>query len=165
MKESKNNFINGNTVLAPNYNPARPLQDEEYEKLKKSKKESLHNIRQKRLKSKKNTLMTIALVCIVGVTMISRYSAVYSVQRQLAKVKANITTLDSQNESLKITLLKNSNIQQIEDSAVNKLHMVQPDKSQIIYADLTKDNFAKEIKDDKKNSQQNLFMRIKNMLF
>jgi hypothetical protein len=69
------------------------------------------------------------------------------------------------NENLKVQLLKVSNMQQVEDTAKTKLHMVTPDKNSIIYTEATKDYFANNTNENKKNTQENLIAKLKNMLF
>jgi cell division protein FtsL len=140
---TKSNYINGNTVLAPQYDPSI---DEEYLKLKKKRKERLKNKNKKAVKTKLTIIRNIVLVFIVGVTLIGRYSSIYNMQKQVNNTQDEITNLNLQNDNLKVELVKQSDITKIEDTAVKKLNMVQPDKNVATYIDLSKDNFNNDTK-------------------
>lgn len=140
---SKSNYINGNTVLAPQYDPSI---DEEYLELKKKRKEKLKIKNKKNMKMKLAIIRNIVLVFIIGITLIGRYSSIYNMQQQLNKTQNEITDLNRQNDSLKVELVKENDVQQIQDTAVTKLNMVQPDKNAVTYTNLSKDNFNTDAK-------------------
>ncbi|GLC32387.1 cell division protein FtsL [Clostridium omnivorum] len=165
MKDDKNRYINGNTVLVPDYTPERKKDKEEYEKLKKAREERLNQKKAKSLKDKKNTLICIVASFAVCLLLISRYTTMYSMEKELSKVKVEINTVNVENESLNLALLKESNLQHIEEVATNKLHMMKVDKNNVIYADLSKDNFGKTANEEKKTAQENIIEKIKNILF
>ena len=135
---SNNNYINGNTVLAPQYDPSI---DEEYLNSIKKRKERLKIKIRKSMKSKFCIMRNIILVLIIGITLVGRYSSIYNMQQQLNKTQNDITDLHRQNDSLKVSLVEQSNVSQVQATAVTKLKMVQPDKNVAIYTDLSKDNF------------------------
>lgn len=162
MMDNKNNYINGNTVLVPEHNPEKK---EKYEKLKKAKQERQQYLRQKRLQSKKKAMVVIALTFAMGVLLIARYSAMYNMQKNLTKIKTDISSLKVENESLKVSLLKADNLETIEDIAKNKLHMRSPEKNQVIYTDLTQDNFQDTQKKAEDNKQRSIVQRIKSMFY
>lgn len=139
----KNNYINGNTVLAPQYDPSI---DEEYLELKKKRKEKLKINNKKNMKIKLATIRNIILVFIIGVTLIGRYSSIYNMQKQLNKMQNEITDFNRQNDSLKVELVKQNDVAKVQETAVTKLNMVQPDKNSVIYTNLSKDNFNTDAK-------------------
>jgi cell division protein FtsL len=162
---NKENYINGNTVLAPNYEPIGPSKKQEYEKLRKAKAENLNKKREKRVNSKAKTLSNIALVFIIGVTLIFRYASIYNIQKNLSNIKSHTINLNKENENLKVELVKASNLDNVEKIATEKLHMVRAEKAHAIYTDLTKENFAKVTNANKNDSKLSLLQKIYNMLF
>lgn len=165
MKDDRNKYISGNTVLVPDFTPEKKRDKEEYEKLKKARQENLNQKKAKRLKEKKNTLAYILASFAICVILVSRYTTMYSMEKKLSKLKADINTINIENESLKLALLKVSNLQHIEEVATNKLHMIKVDKNNVIYADLSKDNLGKTANEEKKTTQENIMDKIKNILF
>ena len=160
--DDKRGMISGNTVLAPQY---LPKEKDKYEELKKLRNENKKKQKLKQIKSKKKVLRNIAITFILGVTLIGRYSMLYNVQRDLNRINTQISTVKVENENLKVELLKFSNIHYIEEKAISQLHMIRPDKDQVIYTDLSKNNFGKLTKEKVENKQQNLMEKFKNMIF
>jgi cell division protein FtsL len=165
MKDDKNRYINGSTVLIPDYTPERKKDKEKYEKLKKAREERESQKKAIRLKGKKNTLICIVASFAVCLLLICRYATMYSMQKELTKLKTEITTVSVENESLNVILLKENNLQHIEEIATNKLHMIKADKNNVIYANLSKENFGKTANEEKKTTQENIIAKIKNILF
>jgi cell division protein FtsL len=147
---SDNNYINGNTVLAPQYDPSI---DEEYLKSIKERKEKLKIENKKSIKRKFSILRNIVLVLIVGVVLVGRYSSIYNMQQQLNKTQNAISDLNRQNDSLKVSLVERGNVSEVQDIAVTKLNMVEPNRNVVIYTDLSKDNFNSDAQNtaDKNN--------------
>lgn len=160
----KQSRINGNTVLAPEYVPSRRYRNEEDEKLKKERKQKLIDERNIKIKKKTRTLRNIGIVFILGVTLIGRYCVIYNMQKNLSEAKTQISTLNKENENLKVDLVKYNNMVYIEDIAVNKLHMVRADKSLAIHLNLSKDNFEGTLSENE-IKHESLLQKIKNTLF
>lgn len=157
------NLVNGSTVLAPKREPY-PGKEEEYEKLRKIKEKQKALI-EKRTHKKAQVIKGIGLAFLIGIIMIGRYSAVYNLQGNLAEINSDIHNYKMENENLKVQLIKASDIQEVEKSAKTKLHMVTPDKDNIMYVNTTKDYFADQTKEKGKNTKEDLIAKIKNMLF
>lgn len=162
---NKENYINGNTVLNPNYDPQGPSKKQEQEIFEKAKAKNLQNIMEKRVNSKAKTLSSIVLVFVIGLTLVFRYACIYKVQKNLSNIKNETISLNKENESLKVELVEASNLANVEKIATEKLHMVRADKTQAIYADLTEENLGKVTSSDKNEVQLSLFQKIYKMLF
>lgn len=159
------NLVNGSMALAPKHKPQTPNVDEEFERLRKARLEREKVQAQKRVKAKLQIMKGILFTFAIGIVLVLRYSAVYNLQKGLTTVNSQIHNYSMDNENLKVQILKVSNMQQVEETAKTKLHMVTPDKNSIIYNEATKDYFAKSTNDNKKNTQENLLAKLKNMLF
>lgn len=159
---NKNNLVNGNTVLAPQY---QPDWDDEYKKLKEAKTRNLLNKRDKNIRKKASVLLNIACLFIFGILLVWRYSMIYGMQQNLNKTKNNVIEVSRDNESLKVELVKFSSMAYIEDYAVNKLKMVKPEKGTAVNIDLNKQNFTYNVKDNEKGAKKNLWTKIFNIIF
>jgi cell division protein FtsL len=165
VKKSRFEYINGSTVYAPERHRESPLKKEEYEKLRKTKIQRINRIKLKKNAQKRKVMVSIVTVFGVGISLIWGEAQVYSSQRELTKIKKEIVDIGRQNDDLKIQLLKVSSLENIKQNAENKLHMMIPDRKNVIYADLSKDNFSREPKDGSENKTKDLWMMIKNLLF
>lgn len=158
---NEESFINGSTALKPEYMPTETPVERE-----KKKKKRGHNKNKKlRLKNKLKIMRNIAITFIVGLTLVARYSMIYDMQRELNSIKVNINETNKENENLKVELVKYNNLKYIEDNATNKLHMIQPDKGTVIYTDLDKKVVKKTEKKNDNEIQQNIWNKLKKVLF
>ena len=88
---------------------------------------------------KKTAALQIALVIFVlGVGTIWRDTKVYSLQSQIGGLNDEIKTVNAENEALKVDLLKNSSLKNIEANAKNKLGMITPVDAEKVDVDLSK---------------------------
>lgn len=149
---SNSNYVNGNTVLAPKYDPSI---DEEYLNSIKKRKEKLKIKNKKGMKRKLCIMRNIALVLVIGITLVGRYSSIYNMQQQLNKTQSEISDLNRQNDSLKVSLVERGNVSQVQNVATTKLSMIEPDKNVAIYTNLSKENF---------NNDQNTADKNNNMI-
>jgi cell division protein FtsL len=162
----KENYFNGNTVLVPEYIPTNPKKREELEKLEKARKQNVEKKRNKRIEYKFNVIRNIGIIFIIGITLIYRYSVIYNMQKNINMINDEISTVNKQNEDLRIQLIKVSSIQEVEKVATEKLHMISPDKNHVIYSDLSKNNFIGEAtKNTNIVEKENIFNKLISMLF
>lgn len=162
----KQKIINGNTVLVPQYEPSTQEEKEEYEKLRKAKRESQNLHRYKNNKKKAKVILSIALAFAIGITFIWRCSVLYSVQKNLDDAKTQANSLVTENESLKVNLLKNSGIEIVESTAISKLKMAYPEKNHVAKCNFGKDNFSKVTPSkNSSNNDMDIISKIKSMFF
>lgn len=160
---NENSVIRGNTVLKPNYNPYEDNQFERKEERERKLKQNKQ--RNRRLKSKVKVMRNIILTFITGLTLVGRYCIIYDMQRELNSVQSNISVINKDNENLKVELVKYNNLQLIEDTAINKLKMVKPDKSGAVYTNLSKEVIQSREKKKEIEVQQNIWNRLEKILF
>jgi cell division protein FtsL len=158
-------YIKGSTVFAPDININRPVRKEEYERLRKSRAQKLSRIRQRKNDHKKRVVLSILVVFFAGLGLIWNESQVYKTQRQLTRVRREINEVHHLNEALRVELIKVRGIGQLQEAAENDLGMVRPDRSNIVYLDLSKNYFEREPKDGRESKAKDIMARIKNLLF
>jgi cell division protein FtsL len=156
---NQGSYINGNTALKPEF-------DDYKEKFNSKKKLENQKIREKRLKVKLSVVRNIVFAFLISVSIIGRYGIVYNMQGNINKVDKNIKEIIAENDDLNIKLATLSNLSTLENVSTGKLAMVREDSNQIVYSDLTKNNFKISkiiLSSDKAND--GIIDKIKNLLF
>lgn len=160
---NEESFIQGNTVLQPEYRPYKDNKDYK-EKNKKNLKRNRNT--KKRINSKAKIIGNTILAFIIGLVLIGRYCVIYNMQMELNLTKHNINEINKENENLKVELVKYNNLQYIEETATSKLQMLPPDKGAAVYTNLDKENIKiteKKVQD--KVEKQNIWSRLTKVLF
>lgn len=163
--KNRNIYVNGSTAYAPERNTENPLTKEEYEKLRRAKIERSNRFKQKKNAKKRGTIINIAGIFVIGLGIIWSEAQVYGIQNQLSSIKKEIVEVNKSNEDLRLQLVKVSSISNIKTVAEEKLHMINPNRSQILFADLNKNNFSDAPEDNREGKAKELFLKIKNLLF
>ena len=122
---------NGSSALKPQRKEQTIPSKENYDK-KKKKIEQQRRKKQKDKKIKKSVYQIVLLILVVGGITISRDVKVYKTQQQLDSLNKEINSVITENEALKVQILKASSLDKIEDIAKNKLKMILPTKENMI---------------------------------
>lgn len=161
---NEDSIIRGNTVLQPEYKPYRDVEAEEQKKAK-IKRAKEKKLKQRKMKNKLRVMRNIGLTFVIGLLLVGRYCVIYNMQMELNSMESNINEINRDNENLRVELVKYSNLQYIEETAVNKLHMLPPDKGSAIYTNLDKDVLQYTEKKSAEKEQQNIWNKLKKSLF
>ena len=123
---------NGSSALKPQRKEQTIPSKETYDK-KKKKIEQQRRKKQKDKKIRKSVYQIVLLILVVGgITTISRDVKVYKTQQQLDSLNKEINSVITENEALKVQILKASSLDKIEETAKNKLKMILPTKENMI---------------------------------
>ena len=122
---------NGSSALKPQRKEQTITSKETYDK-KKKKIEQQRRKKQKDKKIRKSVYQIVLLILVVGGITISRDVKVYKTQQQLDSLNKEINSVITENEALKVQILKASSLDKIEDIAKNKLKMILPTKENMI---------------------------------
>lgn len=132
-------YVRGNTAVTPQRKYDDIKKDKRYKNLEDEKKRKNKLIRQEKIK-KRNAALQIALVIFVlGVITVWRDTKVYNLQTQVGTINNEIKTVNSNNEALRVELLKHASLINIESNAKNKLKMISPVDAKKVDIDLSKD--------------------------
>lgn len=166
LLENESNSIYGNTVLAPG-GAALPNEktkkQEEVERKREQRREEKQQQQQRVVRALKFA-GTLAGGFILAFTILFRYSAIYSMQKEVIEVNNEIYNLSEENEALKVQLIKYSNISYIEEIATKELKMVNPIAGNAIYCNLKSIELPQEEKNTE-NRTITLLKKIKGFLF
>ncbi len=158
---NEEDMVNGNTVLQPEYKPYIETEEKKYgnKNIGKDKK------RRVKVKKKLKIIRNIGLAFIVGIVLVYRYSVIYNMQTELNSVESSINEIDRENENLKVDLVKYNNLQYIENNAVNKLHMIVPDRANAVYVNLDKKTVKTQEDVDEIKTQKGILNKLKQLIW
>lgn len=122
---------NGSSALKPQRKEQTTPSKKNYDE-KKKKIEQQRRKKQREKKLKKNVIQVVLLILVVGGITITRDVKVYKTQQQLDSINKQINTVITENEALKVEILKAGSLDKIEETAKNKLKMVLPTKDDMI---------------------------------
>jgi len=159
--EKQKNYINGSNALMPELKKDTQKKDK-YKKLQREKREREIRISKEKNQKKKSAIRYILILFALGILLTSRYAIIFNIQKDLSSVKNQIQKVDSENEALKIDILKVSSYESVKNTAEKQLNMKEPDNSKALIVDLSKNNFKESNKDKEKLSK---FEKLKDILF
>lgn len=122
---------NGSSALKPQRKEQTIPSRETYDKRKK-KLEQQRRKKQKNKKTKRSIYQIVFLILFVGTVTIGRDVKVYETQKRLDSLNKEINSVITENEALKVQILKASSLDKIEETAKNKLKMVLPTKDNMV---------------------------------
>ncbi|MGG5462487.1 septum formation initiator family protein [Clostridium sp. B9] len=122
---------NGSSALKPQRKEQTVPSRKTYDK-KKKKIEQQRRKKQRDKKLRKSVLQIVSLILLVGGLTIARDVKVYKTQQQLDAMNKKINTVITENEALKVDILKASSLDKIEEIAKGKLKMKLPTKEDMI---------------------------------
>lgn len=160
MNENRSSYFNGNTVFESM--PQEIPESSESRKLEQQKRQIIRNENNKKATHNLLAMVKIVLLCIAGLFIVYRYASIYSMEAKIASIGTQTENVNYESENIYLELLKFNNIDYIQNTAINKLHMSFPDKNSKEIVDLTKNNFNDEVKTEKKES---VIQVIKDKLF
>ncbi|MGV3025523.1 hypothetical protein ACED96_07350 [Clostridium thermobutyricum] len=135
MVKREFDYINGSTAVKPE----RKIQRKErnYEEYRKAKIRRQKLKKQEKSKKFRNMIQIAMVVLVLGSITIYRDGKVYSLKSDLKNVNKEIKILDAENEAIRVDLLKNSSLKNIENNAKNKIKMLENSEAKKIEIDLS----------------------------
>lgn len=163
FKNKQIEYINGNTVTRHQEKQYDIETQQEIERIRKVKKDRYLREKARKNQIKKNMSQIVLGVFLSGCVVIYGDNKVYSAQRQVKDLKNQIASLKSDNENMKVQILKVSSIDQIKDISENKLKMISPTHQNQIFVDISKNNFSPKVEKSKDNNGS-IIETIKNFM-
>ncbi len=113
-------------------NVAYDIQPEIKHERKPVKRKNTNN----RLKLKLKVVRSIMVIAFISLLTLTRFASMIRLTYDIREVKADIKKVQEENENTRVQMAKMSSIKSIEDTAINKLGMIIPDKGQIVYMEV-----------------------------
>ena len=133
-------YINGTTAVVPN----RKLDEKDkkkYEELKRSKRERQRRLNKDKKERRKNLSLILFSVLIVGVFLIGIQAKIYGMQKDILDAGKQTKMNNADSEALKIDLMKNVSLKNIQSTAESKLNMRLAAKDDTFSVDLSQNYF------------------------
>lgn len=121
---NKSNYVYGNV--------AYDIQPEIKHEKKPVKRKKANN----KVKLKLKVVGSIMVVAFISLLTLTRFASMIRLTYDIREVKSDIKKVQEENENTKVQIARMSSIKGIEETAVNKLGMVIPDKGQIVYMEV-----------------------------
>lgn len=153
--------------------PTRRKPNQDSPKISKSKKSSTlkNNNKSKNNKQialKKQKIKTIVYLCIsfiVLFTICYRYSLINEEFNNLNLTKTELSKIQKENSTLKLSIENSVNLNNIEKIALEKLGMQKLDKSQMVYISLEKEDYCEIETENILEEEKSLFDKLKEKIF
>jgi cell division protein FtsL len=87
----------------------------------------------KRPQKKGKTIVSLVFIAIAVMFMLLRFSAINESQIRVNELQAELKSITDQNERLRVEVASLKAVARVEDIAKNRLNMIEPGSSQIIY--------------------------------
>jgi len=120
------------------YEPIPEYQDYQ----RQNKKLKVITITRKKAILRFKAIFGIIVFFALGMFILSRYSMINEENRNIYKLKTELTNLNKENTQIQVSLNRKVDLEQIEKDAIQKLGMQYPDKNQIIYVQIPKTDFT-----------------------
>jgi len=78
-------------------------------------------------------ILRLAVIALLLFAVLYRFSVITEYQYRIEKLQSEIEDISMQNERLRVEIASLKSIARIEDIAINKLNMKEPDNRQFIY--------------------------------
>lgn len=138
--QNNNYYESGSTAKKIEYN-------EEYSKKVKLNTKKRNAVTTKQ-KAKTSSIGVILFVFSMALILVYRYNVINEKNLETQKLAADLTKIESALVTSQIEVEQNTDLNQIEAYAKQKLGMQKPDKNQTIYIDTSKDNNLVEVQSD-----------------
>lgn len=141
MIEKDSTYVHGSAAPKIKYDVY-----EENKVLKEKKKNRTNN------KGKLKGLGLILIFFAVGLAVIFRYAVITELNYKVVKEQKAYEALRDENTRLKVEISKETNLDKIRTAAENRLGMQRPDKYQIVYVKVPKNDYTEAV--DRKNMEK-----------
>lgn len=149
MTQNQKNYIYGTSPKKIEYDVY-----EENKVLKSKKKAKSHR------KIKIKSVGCILVVFFMFLAVITRYAQITELNYQLNKTNKQYVTLKNENSRLKAEIDNQTDLNKIRELAESRIGMHKPDKYQIVYIKVPKNDFTKVIKDTNSQGSSDLLAMV-----
>ncbi|WP_244835318.1 cell division protein FtsL [Clostridium sp. BJN0001] len=165
MANNEYYYTKGNTAVNPHRKNNTPERDKKYEQLKKARKDRNKRLKDRKKYDRKYILKVAVIICVFGLFSVYRDGKAYTLQSESNKMDSEISSINEQNEALKIKLLKYSSLSNVQKNANSKLNMVVPTQKDTIKIDFSENYFeGLDNLEEDTSEKKNIFKRISELL-
>ncbi len=127
-RESSRYYMSGSNAVAADYLYQEEIQQEQSRKTA---------VKPKRKSELAQWLATLTVVFAMGMALVGQYAYIGNLGYEVSQAKAELKTVQMQNEKIKNQISATGGLQHIEMVAVNYMGMHKPENQEIIYLSAT----------------------------
>ena len=165
MARSRYEYSTSPRKLQPEYNPRKKEKKNNIKVVKDLPRQEVKITKEQR-KRRKNIALIVVAIFVVLLTVSYRNSQINEKFSQVQKLKKELSSIQKENEQLKVNIENSLNLNNVEKIAKEKLGMQKLTNRQTLYVSLPKRDYVEAATEEvKKEEDKNWFQKIVDSLF
>jgi cell division protein FtsL len=165
MARSRYEYSTSPRKLQPDYSPRKKEKKNNLKIVKDSPRQEI-KISKEQIKRRRNVALIVVAIFVVLLTVSYRNSQINEKFSQVQKLKKELSSLQKENEQLKVNIENGLNLNNIEKLAKEKLGMQKLTNRQTLYVSLPKKDYVEAASEEvKKEDNKNWFQNMVDSLF
>lgn len=165
MARSRYEYTTSPRKLQPEYNPKKKQKKNKLTVVKDVPRQEV-KISKEQIDRRKRVALIVVAVFVVLLTVSYRNSQINEKFNEVQKLKKELSSLQKENEQLKVNIENSLNLNNVEKLAKEKLGMQKLTNRQTLYVSLPKKDYVEAATEEvKKEETKNLFQKMVDSLF
>lgn len=165
MARSRYEYSTSPRKLQPEYNPRKRGKKNNLKVVKDLPRQEV-KMTKEQIKRRKNIALIVVAIFVVLLTVSYRNSQINEKFSQVQKLKKELSSIQKENEQLKVNIENSLNLNNVEKIAKEKLGMQKLTNRQTLYVSLPKRDYVEAATEEvKKEEDKNWFQKIVDSLF
>lgn len=165
MARSRYEYSTSPRKLQPDYSPKRRTKKNNLRVVKDIQRQDIR-MTEEQIKRRKKIAFIVVAIFVLLLTISYRNSQINEKFSQVQSLKKELSSIQKENEQLKVNIENGLNLNNIEKLAKEKLGMQKLTNKQTLYISLPKKDYVESASEEvKKEENQNWFEQIMNSIF
>ena len=165
MARSRYEYSTSPRKLQPEYNPRKREKKNNLKVVKDLPRQEV-KMSKEQIKRRKNIALIVVAIFVVLLTVSYRNSQINEKFSQVQKLKKELSSIQKENEQLKVNIENSLNLNNVEKIAKEKLGMQKLTNRQTLYVSLPKRDYVEAATEEvKKEEDKNWFQKMVDSLF
>lgn len=165
MARSRYEYSTSPRKLQPEYNPRKREKKNNLRVVKDLPRQEV-KMTKEQIKRRKNIALIVVAIFVVLLTVSYRNSQINEKFSQVQKLKKELSSIQKENEQLKVNIENSLNLNNVEKIAKEKLGMQKLTNRQTLYVSLPKRDYVEAATEEvKKEEDKNWFQKMVDSLF
>lgn len=165
MARSRYEYSTSPRKLQPDYSPKRRTKKNNLRVVKDIQRQDIR-MTEEQIKRRKKIAFIVVAIFVLLLTISYRNSQINEKFSQVQSLKKELSSIQKENEQLKVNIENGLNLNNIEKLAKEKLGMQKLTNKQTLYVSLPKKDYVESASEEvKKEENQNWFEQIMNSIF
>ena len=165
MARSRYEYSTSPRKLQPEYNPRKRAKKNNLKVVKDLPRQEV-KMTKEQIKRRKNIALIVVAIFVILLTVSYRNSQINEKFSQVQKLKKELSSIQKENEQLKVNIENSLNLNNVEKIAKEKLGMQKLTNRQTLYVSLPKRDYVEAATEEvKKEEDKNWFQKMVDSLF